>query len=307
MEPFRKRLRQWLTLIGLSTVLLLAGCSREQYVVLDPKGPVAKQQYDLIVWSFGLMLIIVLAVFGIFAYVIIKYRAKPENKGYEPPDQEGSKLLETVWTLIPIVVVIALAVPTVKATYGLEKQPSSDKPPITIKVTSADWKWIFRYPKEGIETVNYVTIPADTPVNFEMDAVGPMNSFWVPSLGGQEYTMPGMVMHLWLQADQPGVYQGRSANFSGKYFTHMTFDVIAKSPADYDKWVQQVKKTAPKQTEEQYLQLLERGLAKKMTFSSYPKIADQAGLIGEVKGIRDKMNGPKEPGTGTMHHHHHAH
>jgi cytochrome aa3-600 menaquinol oxidase subunit II len=87
----------------------------------------------------------------------------------------------------------------------------------------------------------------------------------------------------------------------------MTFDVIAKSPADYDKWVQQVKKTAPKQTEEQYLQLLERGLAKKMTFSSYPKIADQAGLIGEVKGIRDKMNGPKEPGTGTMHHHHHAH
>jgi cytochrome aa3-600 menaquinol oxidase subunit 2 len=307
MEPFRKRLRQWLTLIGLSAVLLLAGCSREQYVVLDPKGPVAKQQYDLIVWSFGLMLIIVLAVFGIFAYVIIKYRAKPENKGYEPPDQEGSKLLETVWTLIPIVVVIALAVPTVKATYGLEKQPSSDKPPITIKVTSADWKWIFRYPKEGIETVNYVTIPADTPVNFEMDAVGPMNSFWVPSLGGQEYTMPGMVMHLWLQADQPGVYQGRSANFSGKYFTHMTFDVIAKSPADYDKWVQQVKKTAPKQTEEQYLQLLERGLAKKMTFSSYPKIADQAGLIGEVKGIRDKMNGPKEPGTGTMHHHHHAH
>jgi cytochrome aa3-600 menaquinol oxidase subunit II len=307
MEPFRKRLRQWLTLIGLSAVLLLAGCSREQYVVLDPKGPVAKQQYDLIVWSFGLMLIIVLAVFGIFAYVIIKYRAKPENKGYEPPDQEGSKLLETVWTLIPIVVVIALAVPTVKATYGLEKQPSSDKPPITIKVTSADWKWIFRYPKEGIETVNYVIIPADTPVNFEMDAVGPMNSFWVPSLGGQEYTMPGMVMHLWLQADQPGVYQGRSANFSGKYFTHMTFDVIAKSPADYDKWVQQVKKTAPKQTEEQYLQLLERGLAKKMTFSSYPKIADQAGLIGEVKGIRDKMNGPKEPDTGTMHHHHHAH
>lgn len=305
MEPFRKRLRQWLTLVGLSAVLLLAGCSREQYVVLDPKGPVAKQQYDLIVWSFGLMLIIVLAVFGIFAYVIIKYRAKPENKDYEPPDQEGNKLLEIIWTLIPVAVVIALAIPTVKVTYGLEKQPSGDRPPITIKVTSADWKWIFRYPKEGIETVNYVTIPANTPVNFEMDAVGPMNSFWVPSLGGQEYTMPGMVMHLWLQADQPGVYQGRSANFSGKYFTHMTFDVIAKSPADYDKWVQQVKKTAPKQTEEQYLQLLERGLAKKMTFSSYPKIADQAGLIGDVKGIKNQMNRPKEPVTGTMHHHAH--
>jgi cytochrome aa3-600 menaquinol oxidase subunit 2 len=304
MEPFRKRLRKWLTLVGLSAVLLLAGCSREQYVVLDPKGPIAKQQYDLIVWSFGLMLIIVLAVFGIFAYVIIKYRAKPENKGYEPPDQEGSKLLETIWTLIPIAVVIALAIPTVKATYGLEKQPSSDRPPMTIKVTSADWKWIFRYPKEGIETVNYVTIPADTPVQFEMDAVGPMNSFWVPSLGGQEYTMPGMVMHLWLQADHPGVYKGRSANFSGKYFTHMTFDVVAKTPADYDKWVQQVKKTAPKQTEAQYLKLLERGLAKKMTFSSYPKIADQAGMIGEVKGIKNQMNQPKETDTGMMMHHH---
>jgi cytochrome aa3-600 menaquinol oxidase subunit 2 len=84
----------------------------------------------------------------------------------------------------------------------------------------------------------------------------------------------------------------------------MTFDVVAKSPADYDKWVQQVKKTAPKQTEAQYLQLLKHGLVKKMTFSSYPAIADRAGMIGKVEGIQNEMNQPKKPDTGMMMHNH---
>ncbi|GGE14115.1 quinol oxidase subunit 2 [Marinithermofilum abyssi] len=275
MVTLGKRLRRWLAFAGLTALLVMTGCSREQIPVLNPQGPVAQKQYDLIMWSIALMTIVIVAVFALFTYVLIKYRAKPENEGYNPPDQHGSRLLETIWTLIPVIIVIALAIPTVKVTYDLEKPPSQHKEPVTIKVTSANWKWIFRYPEEGISTVNYVNIPADVPVKFELDAVGPMNSFWVPELGGQEYTMPDMEMAMWLEADKPGTYTGRSASYSGEHFTHMTFNVNAQSEKDYEKWVNKVKKTAPKQSEAEFRKLLEPGRVPEMTFSSYPKNADE--------------------------------
>ncbi|WP_051330729.1 cytochrome aa3 quinol oxidase subunit II [Aneurinibacillus terranovensis] len=250
-------------------VVFLTGCG-ENVTVLHPQGPVARSEYYLILWSFFIMSIVVLIVFVLYGFVIVRYRERPENMDYEPPETKANKKLEIAWTVAPVVMVVALAIPMAKTTFGLENPPvhPAGVKPMTIYVTSADWKWLFKYPEQGIETVNYVNIPANTPINFELTAVSAMNSFWVPALGGQEYAMPGQRLKLWLQADRPGTYAGRSANFSGKGFTHMTFDVVAQTPQDFTRWVHDVKTTAPKLTDDQYKKILEPGLVDKMTFSS---------------------------------------
>ncbi|WP_462409685.1 cytochrome aa3 quinol oxidase subunit II [Neobacillus sp. Marseille-QA0830] len=252
---FKKR---WLIpLLSLFTALLLSGCDSKM-VVFDPKGPAAREILDLINWSLVFMALIVVVVVGLFVYIIWKYRARPENEGYEPPEEHGSTKLEMIWTALPIVIVIALTIPTVKTVYGLEKPPAeyADKDPIVINVTSADWKWIFSYPEQGIETVNYVNIPAGTPVQFKLTSAGTMQSFWVPALGGQVYTMNKMETKMYLTADQPGEFLGRNTNFNGRGYADMEFTVEAKTPEDFEKWVKEVKDTAPKLSEKKYLSLL---------------------------------------------------
>lgn len=267
MQP-KKKFWKLASLLPLSSLLFLGGC--EQLAVLNPQGPVAKEQYDLIMWSIILLSSIIVIVFALFTIVLIRYREKPENMDYEPPDQHGNTLLEVIWTLFPVLIVIALSIPTVKATYAAEKPPkeSAHLEPVEIYVTSANWKWLFSYEEEGIETVNYLNIPAGVPIQFKLTSVGPMNAFWIPELGGMKYTMDGMIMDHYLQADKPGTYLGRSANFSGEGFTHMEFEVESQTQEEYDDWVKEVKDTAPKLTEEKYNEIIQPGVVGRMTFSS---------------------------------------
>jgi cytochrome aa3-600 menaquinol oxidase subunit 2 len=256
----------------------LTGCGGTgKYIpVLSPQGPVARSEYYLIIWSFALMMIVVLGVFIIFFYMLYKYRARPENKDYVPPEIEGNARWESIWTIIPIIIVIALAIPTVAVTYNLVKPPKVDaasagttkSEPITIDVISERWKWVFKYPAQNLETVNYVVIPAGQPVDFELSSTGPMNAFWVPALGGMEFNMPGKDLKLWLEADKPGTYDGRSAQYSGVGFTNMTFQVLSKSPTDFTNWVQQTKQSAPPLTKQAQAQLAKPGSVSKMQFSS---------------------------------------
>lgn len=263
----KKKSKWWkpLSLLPISALMLLAGCEKDG--VLNPKGPAAQNQYDLIVWSTTLMAIFILVMFIIFTVIVVKYREKPGMENYEPPDHHGNKWLEILWTLIPVIIVIVLTVPTVKSVYKLEEPAKKDVKPIVVHVTSANWKWIFSYPELGIETVNYLAIPEDTPIQLKMTSAGPMNSFWVPELGGQKYTMSGMNTQLYLQADQPGDYLGRSANFSGVGFTDMTFSVEAKTQAKFDEWVKKVNEHEKPLTKKQYDIILKPGHVGRMTFT----------------------------------------
>lgn len=252
----------------LAATALLSGCENK-LLIFDPQGPVAKSQADLIIFSIIFMAIVVLVVFVLFGYIVWKYRETDSNKDYEPPHEHGSKLLEAIWIIVPIIIVVALTIPTVITTYKLENIPEGyeDKEPITIHVTSADWKWIFSYPEQDIETVNYLNIPVGTPVQFKMTSVGTMQSFWVPALGGQKYTMANMETELFLLADNPGSYLGRNTSFNGQGYAHMEFEVLAQTEEDFEKWVSEVKGTAPELTEEKYSEIIEPGLVGRMTFN----------------------------------------
>ena len=109
---------------------------------------------------------------------------------------------------------------------------------MTIQVVALQWKWLFIYPEENIATVNFLQFPVDTPIHFEITADAPMNSFWIPHLGGQIYAMPKMKTEFYLIANEAGDFRGSSANLSGVGFSGMHFIARASSNEDYDQWVQ---------------------------------------------------------------------
>jgi cytochrome aa3-600 menaquinol oxidase subunit 2 len=253
-----------------AAALMLTGCD-SRFVMLDPQGPVAKEEFNLIILSVILCTIVVIPVIGILWFMIHRYRAKPGNNAAYEPDWDENRTLEIIWWGIPIVIIGILGFATVKTTYSLTKPPVSDAKPITIQVTSLDWKWLFQYPDQKVATVNYCEIPTGVPVQFVLTSDAPINSFWVPQLGGQEYTMPGMQMKLWLEANKPGSYYGTGANFSGEQFAHMKFQVIAKEQSEFNKWVAQIKQTAPALTKEGYEKLTQPSTEKQLSFSSFPE------------------------------------
>jgi len=265
-----KRIKTSFKFIALSVVflLLLTGCD---VPVLQPQGPVAEQQYHLILWSLVLMFIVLAAVFILFGVIVFKYRANRKRTDNYDPDHEGSRKLEFLWTIIPIIIVILLAVPMTITTVRLDKNPSPEKKPYVVYVTSAQWKWIFNYPEEGVESVNVLHIPSNRPIRFVMTSEGAMNSFWIPSLGGQKYTMNNMSTTLYLEASHPGKYLGKAANFNGKDFAHMTFNVMAQHQDAFNQWVKKVKANSPALTMSGYNKLLKPGLVDVTSYSSYPK------------------------------------
>ncbi|UOQ46422.1 cytochrome aa3 quinol oxidase subunit II [Halobacillus salinarum] len=268
----------------------MSGCSA--LPVLNPKGPVADAQKDLIYWSIILMLIIVAAVFVLFTIMLVKYRERKKDDGRDPEEIEGNTWLEILWTAIPIVIVILLAWPTVTTIYSLEKVPesSTDKDPLVIRATSADWKWFFSYPEQGIETVNYLHIPEDRAVKFVLTSADSMAALWIPQLGGQEYNMAGMKNELYLQADHPGVYNGRNANFTGEGFNDMTFKVHADTAEDFKAWVKDTKQNSPKLSQDKYNHLLLKGDVKTMAFSStHLQFVDHAKQPDYAVKVRKKL------------------
>ncbi|MRX71174.1 cytochrome aa3 quinol oxidase subunit II [Bacillus lacus] len=271
------------------SVFLLGGCS--SMAVLDPKGPVAAQQKDLIMLSIYFMLFIVIVVFVLFTFIVFKYRERPDNMAYEPPEMEGSKILEIVWTVIPVIIVIALSIPTVQVIYSLEGPPkeTAHKEPLVVHATSVDWKWVFSYPEENIETVNYLNIPTERPILFRLTSADAMAALWIPQLGGQKYNMSGMETQLYLQADEPGVYQGRNANFTGQGFSGQRFEVTAKPEDEFEAWVEETQATAPELTEDQYELFMLPGETGLHTFSStHLDFVDHAHDAEYAMNARDK-------------------
>ncbi|WP_245632811.1 ubiquinol oxidase subunit II [Alicyclobacillus kakegawensis] len=269
----RSRTPRRMGAIGLTALALLflaTGCGPE-YIVLNPAGPVGREELHLIELSTVLVLIVIVPVLALLAFIVIRYRDRPGSKAGYTPEWSESKWLEVVWWGVPIVIVGLLGYYTGKSTFALVQPPEKDVKPLTIQVTSLDWKWLFQYPGQKVATVNYCEIPTGVPVQFVLTSDAPMNSFWVPQLGGQEYTMPGMAMRLWLQADKPGSYFGTGANFTGKGFAHMHFQVVAKSDTEFNQWVKQVKSSSPALTMAGYNKLQQPGTMGTASYSSYPK------------------------------------
>lgn len=227
-----------LLIIGIGAYLLRDA----NFAVLQPKGSIGESQKSLLVFASLLSLVIVVPVFILTFYIVFKYKASNTKAKYSP-NWDHSKKLEAIWWGIPILLIAILSVTAWRTSHSLDpfRPLASDKKPLTIQVVALQWRWLFIYPEQNIATTNLAQFPVDTPVNFVITADAPMNSFWIPQLGGQIYAMSGMSTQLHLMANQPGDYDGVSANISGEGFADMRFTAKASTNQDFDTWVAQTK------------------------------------------------------------------
>jgi len=216
--------------------------STHEIAVLSPKGFIAEEQRRLIIDSFLLMLIVVVPVF-VLTFVFAWIYREDNEKATHSPDWGHSTVAEIVWWGVPLVIVIVLAVWTYRTSHELNpfKPIESHKKPVTVQVVALQWKWLFIYPEHGIATVNYVEFPEKRPINLVLTGDSPMNSFWIPQLGGMIYAMPKMRTQLHLIADETGVFEGLSSHFSGTGFAGMKFKARASTEEEFASWVQQVR------------------------------------------------------------------
>ena len=226
-----------------AAVLALAGC---QGGVLDPKGQVGVDEKYLIIISTVLMLLVVIPVIAMTLYFAWKYREGRDHEIYAPKWAHSGKIETTVW-LIPVVIVVILGVITWRSTHALDpyKPLAHERDPLTVEVVSLNWKWLFIYPEQGVASVNELVIPTDVPVQFKITSESTMNSFFIPQLGSQIYSMAGMETKLNLIANEPGTFEGFSANYSGAGFSDMHFNTIAVDEAAFDSWVAKLKRGNP--------------------------------------------------------------
>jgi cytochrome o ubiquinol oxidase subunit 2 len=221
----------------------LAGCSEG---VLSPQGPIASAERQVLFNSLGIMLAIVIPTILATLGVAFWFRSSNLRARYMPDFEYSGRLELLVWSIPAMTVLLVGGVAWVGAHDLDPRKPiTSAVNPVRVQVISLDWKWLFIYPDQGIASVNQLTIPAGTPVSFELTSSGVMNSFFVPQLGSQIYTMAGMVTRLQLQADHPGMYRGLSAQYSGNGFADMRFTVDAVPSEGFSQWVTAARGAGP--------------------------------------------------------------
>ena len=261
----------------------LGGCSGG---VLDPKGPIAAAQRLIMLNSTGIMLAIVIPTILATLGTAYWFRASNTRARYMPDFAYSGRLELLVWS-IPIMTVILVGGVTWIGSYDLDppKPIASTEKPVSVQVVALDWKWLFIYPEQGIATVNQLTIPVGTPIRFELTSSGVMNSFFVPQLGGQIYTMAGMVTRLYLQADHAGTYRGMSANYSGAGFSDMYFKVDAVPADKFAQWVASTRTSGPALDAQSYADLAKPSQA--VTPFTYRAVAPDLfnGILSNVSSV----------------------
>lgn len=237
------KMKRWNTagriaLLIAAMALLLAGCGG----ALDPKGPIAKDQYFLISLSFLIMIAVLVIVFALFFIAIIRFRKRKGQTGY-PKQIEGSHKLEITWTVIPFVLIMILSVFTVSFTFKHDKEVDS-KDAINVKVIAHQFWWEFVYADYDIRTAQDLVLPADKWVNVELTSKDVIHSFWIPQLAGKLDANPGLKRTLSFKTGEPFVYQGKCAELCGDSHALMDFKTVVKTDAEFKAWVDKMKAPA---------------------------------------------------------------
>jgi len=217
--------------------VLLTGC--HDAGIMDPHGPVSAAERLILLNATGIMLVVVVPVILMTFAFAWWYRASNQRAAYSPGWSYSGQIELVVWA-VPAMVVILLAGVEWIGSHELDpaRKLVADAKPLRIDVVSMDWKWLFIYPDLGVATVNQLVVPTGAPLEFALTSATVMNAFFVPQLGSQIYTMPGMTTHLNLLADRDGDYPGFSSHYSGDGFSDMRFMVHAVPAAQFDAWVE---------------------------------------------------------------------
>jgi cytochrome o ubiquinol oxidase subunit 2 len=230
----------WLRALAVTgAAAMLASCHEG---VLDPRGPVGKAERVILYDSTAIMLAVVIPVI-VFTLVFAWWFRARNSKARYRPDWEYSGRIEMIIWSIPALIILFLGGIAWTGSHDLDPPVplAESTAPLDIEVISLDWRWLFIYPHEGIASLNRLVVPAGVPLRFRLTSTTVMNSFFVPQLGSQIYAMPNMVTRLNLLADEPGTFEGLSAQFSGDGFSDMRFDLVSTEAGAFKDWVDATK------------------------------------------------------------------
>jgi cytochrome o ubiquinol oxidase subunit 2 len=247
MKPKSKLEKLVFVLVLIADIILAALCLLQishpifdfgNFGLFNAKGTIAQAQGKLIVEAVLLMLVIVLPVIGTGFFVAFKYRAGREQK-YEPDWGDRHSKLQFLWWAFPILIITLLSIINFRSSRQLDpyKPIASNNPPLNIEVVALQWKWLFIYPDQNIATVNYIKVPVNTPLHFELTSDATMNLFWIPQLGGQMAAMAGMETQMNLEANQLGEFPGSASEINGEGFAGMKFTVNSVSSDEFNSWI----------------------------------------------------------------------
>ena len=249
-----------------SAALMMAGAAQSAHAAWElnlPVGvtPLSREVYDLHMLILWICTVIGIVVFGVMFYSMIMHR---KSRGVEPATFHHSTFAEIVWTAIPCVILVAMAIPATKTLIAMEDTSAAD---MTIKVTGYQWKWRYEYLEDGVDfysslanksrgmvyedptsNENYlldvdkeVVLPVDTKVRVLLTADDVIHAWWVPKLGQKKDAIPGYINEIWTRIDEPGTYRGQCAELCGKDHGFMPIVVKAVSKEDYRAWVDEQK------------------------------------------------------------------
>ena len=231
--------------LGVALTALLSGCANVPHTTVLPKTEAAQKIQDLYVLIFWLAVAVFILTQGGLLWVLWRFRARP---GHELPEQtHGNTTLEIGWTIAPAVILVIMAVPTIRTIFELESAPpaqASGLPPLVVEVVGKQWWWEFRYPEirkpngEPLVTANEMVIPTGRTVYLHIISDNVIHSFWVQQLMGKIDAMPNHENKIWFTAEDPGQYFGQCAEYCGIQHAQMRMNVIAMAPADYEAWAQ---------------------------------------------------------------------
>ncbi len=247
--------------LTISIIVFLSSISLSilaDYGLNMPEGvsTISREIYSLHMLIFWICVVIGVVVFGVMFYSIINHR---KSKGVKASNFHESISIELLWTIIPIVILIAMAIPATKTLIYLEDTSASD---MSIKITGWQWKWQYEYPNENIgffsnlakesrdnikdpsnvenyllDVDNRIVVPVDKKIRFLITSKDVIHSWWVPDIGVKQDAIPGFINDAWAVIDKPGVYRGQCAELCGKDHGFMPIVLEAKTQTDYDKWL----------------------------------------------------------------------
>jgi cytochrome c oxidase subunit II len=223
--------------------LVLAGCSPEHYpqTTLLPRGDFARIADDLLDTTVKWALLVFVLVEGVLVYAIFRFRGKPGDP--EPHQSHGNTTVEIVWTVIPALILAAIAVPTVRAIFQTNSFPKQGA--LTIEVVGHQWWWEFRYPEYNLTTANEIHVPVGRTVALRMGSNDVIHSFWVPQFAAKRDVFANRESRLWFKAEAEGEYPGQCAEFCGIQHGRMAYRIRAQQPADFEAWVAHMQTLKP--------------------------------------------------------------
>lgn len=234
-------LRGAATMLAAIVAMALAGCGGPfTQSALDPGSDFAWKLQGLFENIFLWAMVVFVVVEGALLVAIFKFRERPGRAA--PRAAHGNTLLEISWTLAPALILVLIAIPTIRTVWDVDRPPRTEA--LVVEAIGHQWWWEFRYPDLGIVTANELHVPVGQTIDVRLTSADVIHSFWFPRIGGKRDAIPGHENQVWFTVDSAGVYLGQCAEFCGLSHALMKMELVAEEPARFEAWVERQRSDA---------------------------------------------------------------